>query len=148
GTATPAAINGSTTALSYPYPLPMAPDTEVPDPTKLGWHVVLLQRLANPYLPFNASTNPYITVDILDDVRAADRILLANGSKQPFRTPRTTATGQGVEAGAFPPASSGKVQPYTSFAPRSGMGLGYAGFPSAPTFPTSLVLYQNPSTPD
>ncbi len=139
--ATPAAIGGSTTALSYPFPLTAQPDQDVPDPTKLGWHVVLLQRLANPYAAFDATANPYITVDILDNVRAADRILLANNAKKPFRTARTTAAGPGVEAGAFPPASSGKVQPYTAYS--SQMSLA-----APPKFPTSLVLYQNPVSPD
>jgi hypothetical protein len=138
------------TALAYSYPLPTSSDTTVADPVNgLGRHVVLLQRLANPYM-LPGANNPYITVDTLDDVRAADRILLDSGTNLgSVRSARTTATGTGYEpiaaAGGndFRPKSSGKVQPYTAFCPIAGMGLA-----SPPSFPTSLVLYQNPATPD
>ncbi len=33
---------------------------------------VFLQRLANPILPFNATTNPYVTVDYFKDINTGN----------------------------------------------------------------------------
>lgn len=146
GTAPPAAIGGSTTALSYPLPLKTAYANNTLEPT-LGNHVVTLRRLANPYLPEDKVTNPYISVDVLTYVRTADRIKLADGMtpKAPRQAKPTDANGYESEtspaAGTqdLRPQSFGKVQPYTAW---SGLN---AWTPAAqPTFPNSLVLFQNP----
>jgi hypothetical protein len=54
---------------------------------------VLLRRLANPYLPFNQNTNPYITIDYIDAIN-----FTPNNANNP----------------ATPYASVGKRQPYSS----------------------------------
>src|SRR5205085_11233801 len=73
-------------------------------------HVVLLRRLANPYLP-ESPTNPYLTVDSMDYVPAFDAVIWAVGQGQP-RGP-----GNGLaKKGSFDPIGErfavGKVQPY------------------------------------
>jgi hypothetical protein len=88
---------------------------------------VMLRRLANPYMPYNAQTNPYITIDYLDKVilnKVVDATTVHN--------------------------SRGKLQPYASFAnqiadqkgdmtvnTRHSLGLqnASAGAPSPPDLP-------------
>jgi len=107
-------------------------------------HVVMLRRLANPYL-IESPTNPYITVDTITNVRTADRLLRTNGSN----TDRPALpTAGGFESDSAPvapvqdqrPQSTGKVQPYAAWA--------VAGTAVAPPrFPQSLVLFQDPAAP-
>jgi hypothetical protein len=117
----------------------------------LNQNVILLRRLANPYLlpndptittgPFayNAASpiNPYITVDYMDYVPATDQIFMLNNS-QTKRTPGAES------ATSYPstPASLGKVQPYTGWTATNlatpDTTLGTYKF----TFPNSLVLPQ------
>ncbi len=120
----------------------------------LQHHVVLLRRLANPYmLPndpisgvFNPALppNPYITVDYMDYVPATDRILRRANT----HTDRTPGPPNGYAAN---PASLGKVQPYASFTPTNGQIQAGNSGPSTGTynftFPTSLVLPETFSPP-
>ena len=62
-------------------------------------HAVLLRRLANPYVPDNTSDNPYVTVDMMTQVKAADAVKYASDTS---RTPSTTNR-----------ASLARRQPYT-----------------------------------
>ena len=108
-------------------------------------YTVLLRRLANPNLPGPTDTNPYITIDMLDNVRVADRIFKADGSNTP-RTAKMTQTGPGFDPNSPPaagqpdlrPQSSGKIQPYAAFSAAAATGL----LP----FPNSMVQYQDPAT--
>ncbi len=95
-------------------------------------HVVLLRRLANPYVAEDAATNPYVTVDVMDWVPANDALFTGNGG--------------GMGGGGRPIAQRealGRVQPYAGHA-----------FPDDPdvagilkyTFPTSATLAQSPMT--
>jgi hypothetical protein len=165
-TATPAGTPGS---LTYTIALGTAfPQANTAPSTDVLQHVIVLQRLANPYLPPGA-TNPYITVDLMDSVPAADRVLLPNTVKTAnIRTAKTAAGGAGLAGSKgydpnTPPAagspdlrprSLGKIQPYTSFSPMNGgFTQPAAAYQSAAgnsgtynfTFPSSLVLPQNPS---
>lgn len=134
GGAAPFAFTSSTSLA-----MSLAGDILVPEYQHL---VVLLRRLANPNLP-ESPTNPYITIDVLDHVRAGDRIIRADMSNMD-RSPKMTAGGQGHDPNTPPaaagdpdlrPQASGKVQPYASF---SQAGL--------PPFPNSMVMYQDPAT--
>lgn len=128
-------------ALSYRINLADAPT--------VTQHVVLLRRLANPYVPYDPVTNPYITVDMLTNVRTADRLLRLQG-QDANRAARTTPAGGGWEPNTPPanagdpdlrPQSCGKVQPYAAWA--------QFGTPaSPPTFPSSMVLFQEPADLD
>ena len=71
--------------------------TDLPTPPPLGASTgvtVLLRRLANPYIPYNALTNPYITADYMEAV-----------------TPNPTIDAMGMQRTY---ASRGKLQPYAS----------------------------------
>jgi hypothetical protein len=137
---------GNANALAYTTALPMTPDTDVP--AQLGRHVILLRRLANPYLPGPNAANPYITVDVLDHVRAADRIVIANGQMNAAaRTARAMAGGMGYEPNAAGsemlwPQSLGKVQPYTAYADPTVTTAAALAYPA-----TAMVTQQNPGTP-
>ncbi|HYH65501.1 MAG TPA: hypothetical protein VD866_12465 [Urbifossiella sp.] len=94
-------------------------------------HVVLLRRLANPYLAEDAATNPYVTVDVMDWVPSNDAVFTGNGSG--------TAGGRPIAQRE----ALGRVQPYS--------GHSYPDNPTAdslPTysFPTSATLLQSPTT--
>lgn len=58
--------------------------------------VVLLRRLADPYRPFDAVTNPYLTVDYAENVPTRDRVLnnddLVNNTHTPDGTNREAPT--------------------------------------------------------
>ncbi|MFO0823507.1 MAG: hypothetical protein U0792_10385 [Gemmataceae bacterium] len=109
---------------------------------KLSRNVVLLRRLANPYLPEDTtntpSTNPYITVDVLDNVRVGDRLMVESGKKW---SEKRTAAGMVNGAGYDPnPQSTGKVQPYAAFC------LPTVNTQSALNYPTNAMLMpQNPT---
>ena len=78
-------------------------------------HVVLLRRLANPYLP-PGPANPYLSTDTMDYVPAHDAVLRAQ-NEMADRAPRANHTGAGFDdyASRF---AVGKVQPYAGFAQR------------------------------
>ncbi|MBA4189711.1 MAG: hypothetical protein C0467_17130 [Planctomycetaceae bacterium] len=150
GTAMPNAIGGSTSSLAYPIPLTLTPDTDVPN--TLGRHVILLRRLANPYVAYDATTNPYITIDILDHVRSADRILLKKDDiLTAVRTARMAVGGAGYEPSAggseaLWPKSIGKVQPYAGYSdPAQATSTTATLVTNYPT--TTMVVQQDPSTP-
>ena len=68
-------------------------------------HAVLLQRLANPYLPFDPTTNPFLTVDVMSQVEVHDAIQYGTDSPGATHTPRT-------EAQRF---SVGRAQPFAGY---------------------------------
>jgi hypothetical protein len=118
------------------YTIPMPPVAQLSSP-ELKRHVVLLRRLANPYLP-EGPTNPYITVDKMDFVPAFDAVTRAANQSEP-RAPRAM-----MNADGYDPISErfaiGKVQPYAgrsvaTVAPGAGNYNQYA-------FPASMVLPQ------
>src|SRR5205085_9122794 len=55
------------------YTLPLSTN-----PAAAPAHAVLLRRLACPYMPFAANTNPYITVDYMANLPTRDGV--ANGT--------------------------------------------------------------------
>ena len=142
---------------------PASPDLQNYNNTADGLtrHVILLRRLANPYLqpndPIDTSSgaynsslppNPYITVDMMDYVPAWDAVRRGSGDTTD-RSQKVSTPGPGYDPwggnGNSPTqrASVGKVQPY-------------AGFASAPspaannpyvlsTYPSSFVIPQNTS---
>ena len=54
--------------------------------TKPQWQAVYLQRLANPLLPYNAITNPYLTID-----KATIDLIVFNGLESQFSAPSPPA---------------------------------------------------------
>lgn len=141
-TITAAGPGAANRSLTYQMPLAAVLDQAgngIDPASGLDHHVVLLRRLANPYLPPSAG-NPFVTVDVLNHVRTRDRVLLANGSRNNMpRQPRTTPTGAGYDpntaggAADLRPQSYGKVQPYAAWSLRDSL------------FPASLVLRQDPT---
>jgi hypothetical protein len=100
-------------------------------------HIVLLRRLANPYLPAGP-TNPYITVDYMDYVPAFDAVHRAAGD-----TNDRGARAAGNAGGYDPVAerfSVGKVQPLAGFA--NATLNNNAGNYNSYDFATSMVLRQ------
>jgi hypothetical protein len=137
-------------SLTYTFPLNGALDADGNLVKVLKLHAVLLQRLANPYLP-PGPDNPYITVDFMDYVPTFDAIQRASGANTD-RNPKRW-DGMAVQPGYDPvdlPAAGdpivrrhaiGKAQPYAGRNPE----------PPAPntaypqySFPQSLVLRQDP----
>jgi hypothetical protein len=139
---------GGANAMSYKVTLPGAGMGDnlhnTADATygKLSRNVVLLRRLANPYLPEDTtntpSTNPYITVDVLDNVRVGDRLMVESGKKwSEKRTAAPMVNGAGYDPN---PQSTGKVQPYAAFC------LPTVNTQSALNYPTNAMLMpQNPT---
>lgn len=86
-------------------------------PASLGRHLVLLRRLANPYITGPTDTNPYITVDVMDHVRTADRRECDQNMKRMAQTAMNPMGYEPYAAGeeALWPASVGKMQPYASY---------------------------------
>lgn len=72
-------------------------------------HAVLLQRLANPYLPFDQYTNPYLTVDYATRVEVHDGAKNLKGMNKPARS-APTATGPFFTLDQR--HATGRVQPY------------------------------------
>jgi hypothetical protein len=150
---------GVTSSLTYTIPLATVfPQAATAPTTDILKHVVVLQRLANPYLAPSA-TNPYITVDFMDSVPASDRVLLPNNTTNANpRTAKTTFGGAGGMGSTgydpnTPPAagnpdlrprSLGKVQPFTSYTDPNAAYQTTSGTYNF-TFPKSLVLPQNPA---
>ena len=104
----PTGAPGTTQKKSMVYQLPKSPaaskanaDTNLEDVRKR--HIVLLRRLANPYLPLTVPgtpdvTNPYITVDYVDHVRANDALYRFDLSN-PMDDPTRQARGQNPTGG-------------------------------------------------
>ncbi len=110
-------------------------------------HMVVLQRLANPYLPANDPSgttfnpampvNPYLTVDYMDRVNTFDAVTRLNGEMTP-RMERSAMVANGYDPVAERFAI-GKVQPYAGHANATAQAA-----PAPPTFnfPSSCVLNQ------
>lgn len=110
----------SPNALGYTIQMPVKADLSKKE---FKQHVVLLQRLANPYLPHSATSNPYVTVDMMDYVPAFDAVIRASGdaTKRDPR-PATNPANDGSQydpvkeaTGALNRFSVGKVQPLAGF---------------------------------
>lgn len=78
-------------------------------------HVVLLRRLANPYLPPSAA-NPYLSADTMDHVPAHDAVIRGETDMMD-RMPRSARPGAGYDDFAIRFAA-GKIEPYAGFAQR------------------------------
>jgi hypothetical protein len=93
----------------YTTPMPAAANLA----TDFKRHIVLLRRLANPYVA-EGPNNPYITVDMMDHVPSFDGVARADGDRD-ARTPR----GAGANPQQFDPIAErfamGKVQPYAGY---------------------------------
>ncbi|MBX9585547.1 MAG: hypothetical protein K2X87_35010, partial [Gemmataceae bacterium] len=95
-------------------------------------HVVLLQRLANPYAAESA-TNPYLTTDYVAEVPAIDAV---NRAKEDMTKPATDAFVAKTSRASF-----GKVQPYAGLAGPNNVDATAGTVTSAP-YPNSFVLDQ------
>lgn len=117
----------------------------------LRHNVVLLRRLANPYLPFNPQTNPFVTADVMDWVPVFDAVTRGGGTGDNVnRTPKGSPGGTGydpADATGPPPSfrrfSVGKVQPYAGYAQAT---VPPGRLPEY-TFGQSFVLPQAPTAP-
>ena len=137
----PAASPG---ANSMAYTLTMPDGKDLADP-QFKRNVVLLRRLANPYVGGGAGTgNPYVTVDVMDWVPSFDAVSRAAGQMTTRTSRAAKAAGNGTEYDPITERFSlGKVQPYAG---RSVGNLPPAGqFYNTYQFPVSMVLPQNPS---
>ncbi len=130
-------------------------------------HVVVLRRLANPYLPPNDPSlgainsalpvNPFISVDYMDNVRAFDAVIRGGGKHDTSnRTPKSQAPKTVPNPGydpltqnqnAPPRSAMGRVQPYAGLTdvttlPKSGQTP-----PIEATYPQTFAITQNPRTP-
>jgi hypothetical protein len=142
---------GMPNSLTYTFPLNGALDANGNLVNVLKDHVVLLQRLANPYLP-PGPDNPYITVDFMDHVPTFDAIQRASGANTD-RNPKRW-DGMAVQPGYDPvdlPAAGdpivrrhaiGKAQPYAGQCNPQPPAPNTA-YPQY-SFPQSLVLRQDP----
>jgi hypothetical protein len=74
----PAAPVGNPDSLTYPFPLNQALNANTLNPV-LKDHIVVLQRLADPYQP-PGPNNPYITVDYMEHVPSFDAIQRESGA--------------------------------------------------------------------
>ncbi len=143
---TPAAA--TTDQLEYDSPVaPVNPDqilTQVVNPANANGHAVVLQRLANPYLPPNGIAgdpgynpalpyyNPYITVDSMGGIKVNDAIRIG-------LDPDGIGPKDGTRPTPAKPDESfalGRIQPYVGF-----QTLATTAMPTTPVFQT------NPSTP-
>lgn len=104
-------------------------------------NVVLLRRLANPYLP-DSPTNPFVTVDVMDYVPSFDAVNRLNGNNGNNRNPRAMMN---ANPNGYDPAGErfavGKVQPFAGFASATVNG-GNANFNTYDAFPRSMVQAQ------
>ncbi len=118
---TPAALTSPPAPDSLVYTMPPVRDADIRSPTSDTGkpQAVVLRRLANPYLPPNPANstdpinttlapNPYITVDVMNDVKLQDALgfaASADGTRTVTHTAPTAAERKSV----------GRVQPYTGF---------------------------------
>lgn len=91
------------------YVIPLTADSADLSKAEYKRHVVLLQRLTNPYQDYNDQTNPYVTVDWMDYVPSFDAVHRVKGEKDDRNEWSATNTK------GFDPVASrysvGKVQP-------------------------------------
>ncbi len=118
-------------SMAYTVTLPnMAPNSG----TEFRRHIVLLRRLANPYMALGGA-NQYVTVDQMDYVPAFDSIMELQGQIV-TRTPGSPANATTYDdlTNRF---SVGKVQPYAGHSVAT-----MAGNYNSYSFPTSMVVNQ------
>lgn len=120
-------------SMTYQTALPAAAAVNRPDFKR---HVVLLRRLANPYM-LESPTNPPVTHDLMDYVPSFDGVHRASDDMT-----GTGRGGGGMKGGYTPPAQRyaiGKVQPLAGLTVRAGTDT-----ENNPTFafPASMVLAQ------
>jgi hypothetical protein len=140
----------NTAAMEYTLAVPAVADLNGP---MFKRNLIVLQRLANPYLPPNDPVNPpgvpaynpanpanpYITVDYMDWVPSFDAVNRSTTDTTTARKDKTMdPTGYDPDENRF---SVGKVQPYAGLASSPYAGTGYPTY----SFPTSFVLAQNPT---
>lgn len=143
-TSSPPQDNAVTPQNSLAYAMPLPTTTAVISSAEYRQHVVLLRRLANPYQP-PGPTNPFVTVDVMENVPAFDAVHRENSAT------RGNSRGQrNSNDGYDPPAerfSIGKVQPYAGQSvlaanfPNSNVG----GYNQYQPFPASMVQRQQPN---
>jgi hypothetical protein len=146
---TSGALADATTSqgMGYTFPLPAANATLADEEFK--HHIILLQRLANPYAP-PGPTNPPITVDVMDYVPAFDAVHRGrnNGADRGARS-ANNATGYDPIADAnmaLNRFSVGRVQPYAGRASAT-VVTGPGVYNVYSPFPTSMLLKQEPANP-
>lgn len=115
----------------YTTPMPAAANLA----TDFKRHIVLLRRLANPYVA-EGPNNPYITVDMMDHVPSFDGVARADGDRD-ARTPRAANPTLPLDAKQFDALANrfavGKVQPYA----------GYAAIDTTSTSPYNTYTFTN-----
>jgi len=108
--------------------------------TEFKRNVVLLRRLANPYLP-EGPNNPFVTVDMMDLVPSFDAVNRFQGGGL-NRSPRGMMM---ANMNGFDPVgdrfSVGKVQPFAGFAAAT-VANGNAAFNQYGAFPRSMIQAQ------
>lgn len=104
-------------------------------------NVVLLRRLANPYLP-EGPNNPFVTVDVMDYVPSFDAVNRLQGNGGANRSPRAMMN---ANPNGFDPSgerfSVGKVQPFAGFASAT-VTAGSGNYNVYGVFPRSMVQAQ------
>jgi hypothetical protein len=129
GTAPPGPTPTGANAMAYQTTLPTQTDL-VGKPRN---HIVMLRRLANPYLPPNDPAyptytpglppNPYVTVDFVNDVPAHDGVVLPSPDMtNDGKTARGPRDNPNTNNGYLPLKERfavGKIQPYAAYAPPS-----------------------------
>jgi hypothetical protein len=119
--------------MGYTIPLPQnAPNAAS---TEFRRHIVLLRRLANPYMP-PGPTNQYVTVDMMDYVQSFDAIMELS-TQIVARTPGNPANATTYDSTANR-SSAGKVQPYAGHAAATTQ----ANAANTYAFPLSMVVNQ------
>jgi hypothetical protein len=128
---------GDAASNSMAYTLPLQ-DAGVFTGTEFKRNVVLLRRLANPYVA-EGPNNPFVTVDMMDMVPSFDAVnrLRAQGVN---RNPRAMANMNGYDP-VGDRFSVGKVQPFAGFASAT-VANGNATFNQYGAFPRSMLQAQ------
>ena len=125
---------------------------EVVDQLNFSRHAVVLRRLACPYQPHNADTNPYITVDYMGQVKVHDAVKFAKDDDDNGTTMTVSD-----RAGDINPDTNwavGRAQPFAGFQGNVTAGafvedlardLDPAGSP-APSLQDTLTFAQQPTS--
>ena len=134
------------------YSLPIQTDSTFAN-AEFKRNIVLLRRLANPYLPVANSgdntTNPYITVDMMDYVPSFDAVAYGSGDTMMRQQFAAGNTGYDPFTSRF---SVGKVQPYAGHAfatvtAGSGNYNDYGTTNPSGGFPNTMVVNQKTANP-
>ncbi|MCZ2343295.1 MAG: hypothetical protein LC104_16100 [Bacteroidales bacterium] len=119
--------------------------TKILDKLNASRHVVVMRRLACPYLP-PSPTNPYITVDYMGQIKVQDAVKFVADDGNAMTPPEMARTPSPTDAWSI-----GRAQPYAGF---QGNAAGIAedltrdldpSGMSAPTLLNTLTLAQKPA---